>query len=43
MIRDAFRRFIVSGHRGYSSKYPENTLLSFQAAMLLKPSWMPMS
>jgi len=35
MIRDAFRRFIVSGHRGYSSKYPENTLLSFQAAIEL--------
>lgn len=28
-------RFLVSGHRGYSAKYPENTLLSFQAAIEL--------
>lgn len=28
-------RFIVSGHRGYSHKYPENTLLSFQEAIEL--------
>ncbi|MHB9034755.1 MAG: glycerophosphodiester phosphodiesterase, partial [Anaerolineae bacterium] len=35
MIRDGFRRFIISGHRGYSARYPENTLLSFQAAIEL--------
>jgi len=36
VIRDALtKRFVISGHRGYSSKYPENTLLSFQAAIEL--------
>jgi len=36
MIRDVFeKRFVISGHRGYCAKYPENTLLSFQAAIEL--------
>jgi len=36
MIRDALnKKFIISGHRGYCAKYPENTLLSFQAAIEL--------
>lgn len=36
MIREALKnRFLISGHRGYSRKYPENTLLSFQAAIEL--------
>lgn len=36
MIRDALaQRFIVSGHRGYAARYPENTLLSFQQAIEL--------
>lgn len=34
MIRDAFtNRFVISGHRGYAARYPENTLLSFQEAI----------
>ena len=28
-------RFTVSAHRGYSYKYPENTLLAFQEAIEL--------
>ena len=36
MIREAIKnKFIISGHRGYCAKYPENTLLSFQAAIEL--------
>ena len=36
MIKDALKqKFLISGHRGYSSIYPENTLLSFQAAIEL--------
>lgn len=29
------KNIIVEGHRGYSSKFPENTLISFEAAMEL--------
>ena len=29
------KNIIVEGHRGYSAKYPENTLISFEAAMEL--------
>ncbi|NMB95908.1 MAG: glycerophosphodiester phosphodiesterase [Clostridiaceae bacterium] len=29
------KKFIISGHRGYSHKYPENTLLSFKEAIEL--------
>ncbi|NLV74111.1 MAG: glycerophosphodiester phosphodiesterase [Chloroflexi bacterium] len=36
MIRQALEnRFLISGHRGYSAKYPENTLLSFAQAIEL--------
>ncbi len=35
MIKDAFSKFIISGHRGYCAEYPENTLLSFRAAIEL--------
>ncbi len=27
------KKIIVEGHRGYAAKYPENTLISFEAAM----------
>ena len=27
------KNIIIEGHRGYCSKYPENTLISFEAAM----------
>ena len=27
------KNIIVEGHRGYCAKYPENTLISFAAAM----------
>jgi glycerophosphoryl diester phosphodiesterase len=27
------KKILVEGHRGYASKYPENTLISFEAAM----------
>ena len=32
LIRDIVRqsKLLVAGHRGYSAKYPENTLLSIQ-------------
>lgn len=34
MIRDILnRRFVISAHRGYSSHYPENTLLAFKEAL----------
>ena len=29
------KNIIIEGHRGYCSKYPENTLISFEAAMEL--------
>ena len=29
------KKIYVEGHRGYCAKYPENTLLSFEAAMEL--------
>jgi glycerophosphoryl diester phosphodiesterase len=33
-IVDAMQsRFLISGHRGYSSRYPENTLLAFKEAI----------
>ena len=27
------KNIIVEGHRGYCAKYPENTMISFEAAM----------
>ena len=27
------KNIIVEGHRGYCSKYPENTLISFEGAV----------
>ncbi len=36
MIRESLqKKFLISAHRGYSAKYPENTLLSFQEAIEL--------
>lgn len=36
MIKEKLpNKFIISGHRGYAAKYPENTLLSFKAAIEL--------
>ena len=29
------KKIFVEGHRGYAAKYPENTMLSFEAAMEL--------
>ena len=29
------KNIIVEGHRGYCAKYPENTLISFKAALEL--------
>ena len=29
------KNILIEGHRGYCSKYPENTLISFEAAMEL--------
>ena len=27
------KKILVEGHRGYAAKYPENTMISFEAAM----------
>ncbi len=27
------KKILVEGHRGYAAKYPENTLISFEAAI----------
>jgi len=32
---DIMKKIIVEGHRGYCAKYPENTLISYEAAMRL--------
>ena len=29
------KKILVEGHRGYAAKYPENTLISFKAALEL--------
>lgn len=33
MIEGVFKVVIVEGHRGYCAKYPENTLVSYEAAL----------
>ena len=33
--RCKMKNIIVEGHRGYCAKYPENTLISFKAALEL--------
>ena len=30
------KKILVEGHRGYAAKYPENTMISFEAAMDLQ-------
>ena len=29
------KRILIEGHRGYCAKYPENTMISYEAAMEL--------
>lgn len=29
------KQIVFEGHRGYAAKYPENTMISFEAAMNL--------